>query len=214
VSNISSFKSKTTVATLRSPPPGHCRTSLPMIDGSRKGLRLWVAWAVYFSYVDFSFPFPLSLSLSLTLRVFFSTLRQEFTTKRSSCLNKVRTYASTARTDPTPHWFQVIFSDRTSDTGFTDQFLTSRIIKNFSGPPYKWWQWRRIRNGKGVKCEHLSYAQSSPFTPEDGGSVFLRNVGMYLQVHMVLQTRRPTSTHTHTVLNFFFFGLNTSSRCY
>jgi hypothetical protein len=27
-----------------------------------------------------------------------------------------------------------------------------------------------------------------------GGSIFLRNVGIYLQVHTALQPRRPTST--------------------
>jgi hypothetical protein len=32
------------------------------------------------------------------------------------------------------------------------------------------------------------------FRAEDGGSIFLRNVGIYLQVHTVLQPRRPTST--------------------
>jgi hypothetical protein len=31
--------------------------------------------------------------------------------------------------------------------------------------------------------------------PEDGGSMFLRNVGIYLQVHTALQFRRPTWTH-------------------
>jgi thermostable 8-oxoguanine DNA glycosylase len=30
--------------------------------------------------------------------------------------------------------------------------------------------------------------------PEDGGSMFLRNVGIYLQVNMALQPRRPIST--------------------
>jgi hypothetical protein len=29
---------------------------------------------------------------------------------------------------------------------------------------------------------------------EDGGSMFFRNVGIYLQVHMVLLPRRPKST--------------------
>jgi hypothetical protein len=30
--------------------------------------------------------------------------------------------------------------------------------------------------------------------PEDGGNMLLRNVGIYLQVVMALQRRRPTST--------------------
>lgn len=29
---------------------------------------------------------------------------------------------------------------------------------------------------------------------EDGGSMFLRNFSIYLQVHMALQSKRPTST--------------------
>jgi hypothetical protein len=29
------------------------------------------------------------------------------------------------------------------------------------------------------------------FSPEDGGSMFLRNVGTHLQVHTALQPRRP-----------------------
>jgi hypothetical protein len=32
------------------------------------------------------------------------------------------------------------------------------------------------------------------FSLEDGGSTFLRNVGIYLQVHTALVSRRPTST--------------------
>jgi hypothetical protein len=32
------------------------------------------------------------------------------------------------------------------------------------------------------------------FTPEDGDSMFLRNAGIYLQVHTALQPRRPTRT--------------------
>jgi hypothetical protein len=30
-------------------------------------------------------------------------------------------------------------------------------------------------------------------SPEDGGSIFLRNVGIYLQVYTALQLKRPTS---------------------
>jgi hypothetical protein len=32
------------------------------------------------------------------------------------------------------------------------------------------------------------------FSPEDGGSMLLRNVGIYLQIYKVLQPRRPMST--------------------
>jgi hypothetical protein len=32
------------------------------------------------------------------------------------------------------------------------------------------------------------------FNPKNGGSMFLRNTGTYLQVHTALQPRRPTST--------------------
>jgi hypothetical protein len=31
-------------------------------------------------------------------------------------------------------------------------------------------------------------------SPEDGDIKFLRNAGIYLEVHMELQSRRPTST--------------------
>jgi hypothetical protein len=37
------------------------------------------------------------------------------------------------------------------------------------------------------------------FSPEDGDSMFLRNVGVYLQVHTALQTIRPTSTRDRNV---------------
>jgi hypothetical protein len=36
------------------------------------------------------------------------------------------------------------------------------------------------------------------FSFEDGGCMFLRNVGIYLQVHTALQPRRPTSTYLPT----------------
>jgi hypothetical protein len=35
---------------------------------------------------------------------------------------------------------------------------------------------------------------ASFFRAEDGGSIFLQNIGIYLQVNMALQRRRPTST--------------------
>jgi hypothetical protein len=42
------------------------------------------------------------------------------------------------------------------------------------------------------KCELVRRNQH--FSPEDGGSMFLENVGIYLQVHMALLPRRPTLT--------------------
>jgi hypothetical protein len=30
------------------------------------------------------------------------------------------------------------------------------------------------------------------FSPEDGRNMFLRNVGIYIEVHMALKPRRPT----------------------
>jgi hypothetical protein len=41
------------------------------------------------------------------------------------------------------------------------------------------------------------------FSPEDGGSVFLRNVGIYLQIHSAWQPRRPTSTLFRTTFPWF-----------
>jgi hypothetical protein len=41
------------------------------------------------------------------------------------------------------------------------------------------------------------------FSPEDEGGVFLRNVGMYLQIHTALQHRRPTSAYpAASIMNF------------
>jgi hypothetical protein len=37
------------------------------------------------------------------------------------------------------------------------------------------------------------FANSRFFRAEDGGSMFLRNFGIYLQVHTALQSRTPTS---------------------
>jgi hypothetical protein len=34
------------------------------------------------------------------------------------------------------------------------------------------------------------------YCPEDGGIMFLRNIGIYLQNHTSLQRRRPTSTYS------------------
>jgi hypothetical protein len=38
------------------------------------------------------------------------------------------------------------------------------------------------------------------FSPEDGGCMFLSNVGIYLQVHMAFLPRRPTSTWIMIIL--------------
>jgi hypothetical protein len=46
------------------------------------------------------------------------------------------------------------------------------------------------------------------FNPEDGGSVFIRNDGICVQVHTVLQLRRPTSA---TKLVGFLYSLHTSN---
>jgi hypothetical protein len=42
---------------------------------------------------------------------------------------------------------------------------------------------------------HTHTSQFLTFSLEDGGSMFLQNVVIYLQIRMVLQTRRPTSTY-------------------
>jgi hypothetical protein len=43
------------------------------------------------------------------------------------------------------------------------------------------------------RYEHFG---ESNFSPEDGDSMFLRNVGVYLQIHMALLPRRPTMTNS------------------
>jgi hypothetical protein len=40
----------------------------------------------------------------------------------------------------------------------------------------------------------------SIFSLEHGGSMLLRNVGIYLRVHTALQPRRPTSTNIDLIL--------------
>jgi hypothetical protein len=35
---------------------------------------------------------------------------------------------------------------------------------------------------------------TTDFNPEDGGSMFLQNVGIYLKVHMVFEGTRPTKS--------------------
>jgi hypothetical protein len=45
-----------------------------------------------------------------------------------------------------------------------------------------------------LKLYKLSSSQQIHFSPEDRGSMFLRTVGICLQVHTALQPRRPTST--------------------
>jgi hypothetical protein len=37
----------------------------------------------------------------------------------------------------------------------------------------------------------LSTSEQLDFSPEDGSSIFLRNIGIYLQVNAALQPRRP-----------------------
>jgi hypothetical protein len=54
-------------------------------------------------------------------------------------------------------------------------------------------------------CPHIhdvvSYKHTAfIFSPADEGSMFLRNVGIYLQVHTTLQPRRPTSTKIISLL--------------
>jgi hypothetical protein len=43
------------------------------------------------------------------------------------------------------------------------------------------------------------------FSSEDGSSMFLRNTGIFLQVHTALQPRRPTSTYSTLKLTGYFF---------
>jgi hypothetical protein len=47
---------------------------------------------------------------------------------------------------------------------------------------------------KSQTLHKLSTSQQPHFCPEDGDSMFLRNMSIYLQVHMALQPRRQTST--------------------
>jgi hypothetical protein len=47
--------------------------------------------------------------------------------------------------------------------------------------------------GEKPVTNHLSYG-TALISPEDGGSMFLQNDGTYLQVHVVLQPKRPTLT--------------------
>jgi hypothetical protein len=44
---------------------------------------------------------------------------------------------------------------------------------------------------RAVKMSMLVFWVSTPFGTEYGGSMFLINVGIYLQVHTVLQLRSP-----------------------
>jgi hypothetical protein len=56
----------------------------------------------------------------------------------------------------------------------------------------KWTQFRPRYLIKMTDQPHTPAEQS--FCPEDGGSMFLRNVGIYPQVYTALQPKRPTST--------------------
>jgi hypothetical protein len=49
-----------------------------------------------------------------------------------------------------------------------------------------------VNNSKNVDFGLLSH-----LSPEDGDNMFIRNVGVYLQVHVFLQPRRQTSTAVH-----------------
>jgi hypothetical protein len=62
--------------------------------------------------------------------------------------------------------------------------------------------------------------QLSQFSPEDGGSMILWNVGIYLQVHLALQPRRPTLTTSplwepcmlmSNFYNFVLYGQSSSN---
>jgi hypothetical protein len=44
-----------------------------------------------------------------------------------------------------------------------------------------------------MPCE-LVFGGGDDFSAEDGGSMFLRNFGVHLQVHATTQPRRPTFT--------------------
>jgi hypothetical protein len=61
---------------------------------------------------------------------------------------------------------------------------------------HRWFPWPRWPlfpvSPTNVSEEHRPAV--SVFSPEDGDSIFLRNVGTYLQVHTALQPTRPTST--------------------
>jgi hypothetical protein len=48
-------------------------------------------------------------------------------------------------------------------------------------------------------CQHSLHLQD--FSPEDGDSMFLRNVGIYLQVHMASHSRETTSISLWNVLS-------------
>jgi hypothetical protein len=41
-------------------------------------------------------------------------------------------------------------------------------------------------------CRHIPMFRGNILRPEDGDGMFLRNVGIYVQVHTALQSKRPT----------------------
>jgi hypothetical protein len=52
----------------------------------------------------------------------------------------------------------------------------------------------RYQRFEGTYCLDIQpLAHTAFFRVEDGGSIFLRNVGIYLQVHKVFLPRKPTS---------------------
>jgi hypothetical protein len=58
----------------------------------------------------------------------------------------------------------------------------------------------RYQRFGGTHCLHLQGLSS-----EDGGGMFLRNVGIYLQVHTALRSRGPTR-HAHLFLFVCLFN--------
>jgi hypothetical protein len=53
--------------------------------------------------------------------------------------------------------------------------------------------------GLGNRYQRFGETYCLHFSPEDGDSMFLRNVVIYLHFHTALQTRRPTSTKACSV---------------
>jgi hypothetical protein len=55
------------------------------------------------------------------------------------------------------------------------------------------------RQGIESYCCFISRIKKLPFSAEDGGNMFHRNVDIYLQAHAALQPRRQTSTRTSSL---------------
>jgi hypothetical protein len=77
----------------------------------------------------------------------------------------------------------------------TDENTFSLNILNYSDETFsllKWFQtWRQFIDGVLWVVTPLVDANNPK---EDGGSMFLLNVGVYLQVQMLSQSRRPATT--------------------